>query len=232
MNWREIECLAGIPRSTGATPIQNVGAYGQQVAEVIVSARARDRQAAEVVELTGTECEIAYGSSTFRGSARHVVLGGGVCARALLARTPGPLPRVRSRGRGQTGGRRPPLAAVREAVLDGGGTPNDDAAMAHSLIADPASEVVIQSGAVVSKVVHRGGGMNVTVFGFDSGEELTEHQAGRAAVVQVLSGRLRFTVDGEQLELSPGSWLQMAPGTPHSLIASEPTVMLLTLVGS
>ena len=74
--------------------------------------------------------------------------------------------------------------------------------------------------------------MNVTVFGFDSGEELTEHRAGRAAVVQVVSGRLRFTVDSERLELGPGSWLQMAPGTPHALIASEPTVMVLTLVDS
>lgn len=109
---------------------------------------------------------------------------------------------------------------------------NDDAGMPHFLIADPAGEVAIQSDAVVSKVVHRGDGMNVTVFGFDSGEELTEHQAARAAVVQVLSGRLRFIVDGEQLDLSAGSWLHMAPGTPHSLIASEPTVMLLTLVGS
>ena len=109
---------------------------------------------------------------------------------------------------------------------------NDDAGMPHSVIADPASEVAIQSGAVVSKVVHRGDAMNVTVFGFDSGEGLTEHQAGRAAVVQVLSGRLRFTVDGEELELGAGSRLQMAAGTPHSLIASEPTVMLLTLVGS
>jgi quercetin dioxygenase-like cupin family protein len=104
--------------------------------------------------------------------------------------------------------------------------------MPHSLIPDPASAVVIQPGAVVSKVVHRGDGMNVTVFGFDSGEGLSEYQSGRAAVVQVMSGRLRFIVDGEQLELGPGSWLQMAPGTPHSLIASEPTVMLLTLVGS
>ena len=112
------------------------------------------------------------------------------------------------------------------------GAEDDDAAMPHSLIADPAGEVAIQSGAVVSKVVHRGDGMNVTVFGFGSGEELTEHQAARAAVVQVLSGRLRFTVDGEQLDLLPGSWLHMAPGTPHSLIASEPTVMLLTLAGS
>ena len=104
--------------------------------------------------------------------------------------------------------------------------------MPHSLIADPAGEVAIQAGAVVSKVVHRGDGMNVTVFGFGSGEGLTEHQASRPAVVQVLSGRLRFTIDGEELDLRPGSWLHMAPGTRHALVASEPTVMLLTLVGS
>jgi quercetin dioxygenase-like cupin family protein len=104
--------------------------------------------------------------------------------------------------------------------------------MPHFLINDPPNEVVIQPDAVVSKVVHRGDGMNVTVFAFDAGQELTEHQAARAAVVQVLSGRLRFTIDGEELELAPGSWLHMAPGTPHSLVATEPTIMLLTLVGS
>jgi len=104
--------------------------------------------------------------------------------------------------------------------------------MPHALIIDPANEVAIQAGAVVSKVVHRGEGMNVTVFGFDTGEGLTEHQAARAAVVQVLSGQLHFTVDGEELELGPGSWLHMTPGTPHSLVAVGPTLMLLTLVGS
>lgn len=103
--------------------------------------------------------------------------------------------------------------------------------MAHTLISDPAREVTIQDGAVVSKVIHRGGGLNVTVFAFDAGEQLTEHQAARTAVVQVLSGRLRFTVDAEELDLGPGSWLHMASGTPHSLSASEPTVMLLTLAG-
>ena len=103
--------------------------------------------------------------------------------------------------------------------------------MAHTLISDPASEVTIQGGAVVSKVIHRGGGLNATVFAFDAGEQLTEHQAARTAVVQVLSGRLRFNVDDEQLDLGPGSWLHMAPGAPHSLTAIEPTVMLLTLTG-
>lgn len=91
--------------------------------------------------------------------------------------------------------------------------------------------MTIQAGAVVSKVVHRGDGLNVTVFGFDAGEELTTHQVSRAALVQVMSGRLRFTVDDEPLDLGPGSWLHMAPEAPHSLVASEPTVMLLTLIG-
>ena len=103
--------------------------------------------------------------------------------------------------------------------------------MAHNLISDPASEVTIQGGAVVSKVIHQGDGLNVTVFAFDAGEQLTEHQVARTAVVQVLSGRLRFTVDAEQYDLGPGSWLQMASGAPHSLSATEPTVMLVTLAG-
>lgn len=104
--------------------------------------------------------------------------------------------------------------------------------MAHTLIPDPAAEVIVQPGAVVSRVVHRGDGLELTVFAFDAGEQLTEHQASRAAVVQVLSGRLRFTVDAEDLDLGPGSWLHMAPGSPHSLVASEPTKMLLTLIDS
>ncbi len=106
-----------------------------------------------------------------------------------------------------------------------------DRVMAHTLISDPAGEVTIQGGAVVSKVIHRSDGLNATVFAFDAGEQLTEHQVARTAVVQVLSGRLRFTVDAEQLDLGPGSWLCMASGAPHSLAATEPTVMLLTLAG-
>jgi quercetin dioxygenase-like cupin family protein len=103
--------------------------------------------------------------------------------------------------------------------------------MAHTLIDRPADEVAVQPGAVVSKVVHRGDGLNVTVFAFDTGEQLSEHTSARAAVVQVQFGRLRFVVDGEELDLAAGSWLYMAPRSPHSLVATEPTVMLLTLFG-
>jgi quercetin dioxygenase-like cupin family protein len=103
--------------------------------------------------------------------------------------------------------------------------------MTHSAIQDVEAVVDIQPGAVVSKVVYRGDDANVTVFGFDTDQELTEHRAARAAVLQVITGRLRFTVDGDELDAGPGFWLHMAPGTPHSLTALEPTVMLLTLTG-
>lgn len=51
-------------------------------------------------------------------------------------------------------------------------------------------------------------------------------------MVQVITGRLRFTIDGDELDAGPGFWLHMAPGTPHSLVAREPTVMLLTLTAA
>lgn len=100
--------------------------------------------------------------------------------------------------------------------------------MTHTMHS-PASDLTIQSGSVVSKVIHRDGHLDVTVFAFDAGEGLTEHQASSDAVVQVLSGLLHFVVDGEELELTPGSWLHMDPGAPHSLTATVPTIMLLTL---
>ncbi len=100
----------------------------------------------------------------------------------------------------------------------------------HVAIDDVAAVVTIQAGAVVSKVVFRDEIVNVTVFGFGAGEELTEHRTARPAVVQVLTGRLTFTANGEELDAEPGFWLYMPSGTPHSLVAVEPTVMLLTLL--
>jgi quercetin dioxygenase-like cupin family protein len=102
--------------------------------------------------------------------------------------------------------------------------------MPHITVADATSAVSIQPGAIVSKVMHRDRQVNVTVFGLDAGEELTEHQASSAAIVQVLAGRLRLTADGEELDAGPGFWLHMAPATPHALVAVEPAIMLLTLV--
>lgn len=102
--------------------------------------------------------------------------------------------------------------------------------MPHLFILDPGAAVSVQPGSVVSKVIHRDAELSVTVFGFDAGEGLDEHQTGRVAIVQVLSGQLRLVVDGDDVDAGPGSWLHMAPGTSHALRATEPTVMLLTLL--
>lgn len=102
--------------------------------------------------------------------------------------------------------------------------------MPHVAFADAGAAVAVQPGAVVSKVIHRDQRLNVTVFGFDAGEGLTEHKASQAAIVQVLVGHLGFTADGEEFEAMAGFWLHMSPGTAHSLVAREPTVMLLTLI--
>ncbi len=60
-----IECLAGIPGSVGGTPVQNVGAYGQEVSETIESVRVFDRQMAQWRDLTNTDCHFRYRESLF-----------------------------------------------------------------------------------------------------------------------------------------------------------------------
>jgi UDP-N-acetylmuramate dehydrogenase len=72
--WSGIECLSGIPGSAGATPIQNVGAYGQEVAETITAVRAYDRQRDAVVTMAPAECGFVYRGSAFKNHARFVVL--------------------------------------------------------------------------------------------------------------------------------------------------------------
>ncbi|WP_210732802.1 UDP-N-acetylmuramate dehydrogenase [Streptomyces sp. RKND-216] len=70
-----VECLAGIPGSAGATPIQNVGAYGQEVSSTVTEVVAYDRRARETVVVPNAECGFAYRHSRFKADpTRFVVL--------------------------------------------------------------------------------------------------------------------------------------------------------------
>jgi UDP-N-acetylmuramate dehydrogenase len=69
-----LECLSGIPGLAGATPIQNVGAYGQEVSQTITRVRVYDRKTSEVLEIPNEECGFGYRTSRFRGADRFVVL--------------------------------------------------------------------------------------------------------------------------------------------------------------
>lgn len=121
-----IECLSGIPGSAGATPIQNVGAYGQEVAETITVVRAFDRLAGEVVRLGHADLHFGYRTSMFK---RQAAAGpGGATGRFVvldvtfaLAASPLSAPvRYAELGRllGVTEGSRVPLADARGAVLE------------------------------------------------------------------------------------------------------------------
>jgi UDP-N-acetylmuramate dehydrogenase len=111
-----VECLSGIPGSAGATPIQNVGAYGQEVSDTIVSVRVYDRRAKAVLALSPEQCGFAYRSSMFKRSARYVVLA----VAFVLERSRSALP-IRyaelARSLSVKPGERPALEDVREAVL-------------------------------------------------------------------------------------------------------------------
>jgi UDP-N-acetylmuramate dehydrogenase len=63
--WAGVECLSGIPGTVGATPVQNVGAYGQELAEVVERVRAWDTRQSAWVELSATECGFGYRASRF-----------------------------------------------------------------------------------------------------------------------------------------------------------------------
>lgn len=108
-----IECLSGIPGSVGATPIQNVGAYGQEVSDTIVSVRAWDRARDAVVDLTPEECDFGYRDSRFkRDPGAYVVLRVSFTLRDDA--TPRPL---RYGELADAVGEAPSLADVRAAVL-------------------------------------------------------------------------------------------------------------------
>jgi UDP-N-acetylmuramate dehydrogenase len=75
-NYAGIECLSGIPGTVGGTPVQNVGAYGQEVAETIVYVRVLEIATGKIIELSKAECGFSYRRSIFNGEQRdrYIVL--------------------------------------------------------------------------------------------------------------------------------------------------------------
>src|SRR6267378_4329312 len=75
-DWAGLECLSGIPGLVGATPIQNVGAYGQEVSETVTTVRVLDTTTGRTTSFANRECGFGYRDSLFRSGepGRYVVL--------------------------------------------------------------------------------------------------------------------------------------------------------------
>ena len=114
--WSGVEALSGIPGSTGATPVQNVGAYGQEVAQTIARVRVWDRRDQQVRTMTSLDCRFTYRHSLFKATDRYVVID--VMFQLIPRRCRQPVryadlaPQL-----GVPVGERVPLAEAREAVL-------------------------------------------------------------------------------------------------------------------
>jgi len=112
-----IECLAGIPGSVGATPIQNIGAYGQEVATAIEAVRVYSRASKQIETLTAAQCGFGYRTSALKGNDDLVVLA----VIFLLERSPQSAPiayRELAEALGVEVGQRVEAAAARSAVLE------------------------------------------------------------------------------------------------------------------
>jgi len=112
-----LEALSGIPGRVGAAPIQNVGAYGQEVAQTVGWVRALDRRTHDVVLLSPEECGFGYRDSVFKRSDRYVVLA--VAFALEHSRLGAPVRYAElARRLGVEVGERVPATDVRAAVLE------------------------------------------------------------------------------------------------------------------
>jgi UDP-N-acetylmuramate dehydrogenase len=117
-NCAGIECLAGIPGTVGGTPVQNVGAYGQEVASAIDQVRAFDLEAKTFVEFSAAECAFAYRRSRFNSTDRGRYIVTRVDFRLRLGGAPtlGYADLQRAIQEGRADGLEPSLAEVAKVV--------------------------------------------------------------------------------------------------------------------
>ncbi|MEU4283937.1 UDP-N-acetylmuramate dehydrogenase [Nocardiopsis dassonvillei] len=111
-----LEFLSGIPGRVGSTPIQNVGAYGQDVSQTIREVLVHDRRTGERRRMTNAECGFSYRDSVFKGDDRHVVCEVVFALRRSKLSRPVAYAEV-ARTLGAEAGTRVPLERARETVL-------------------------------------------------------------------------------------------------------------------
>jgi quercetin dioxygenase-like cupin family protein len=87
-------------------------------------------------------------------------------------------------------------------------------------------------GSIVSRVLHRGAAGSITLFAFDSGQDVSEHTTACDAYALVLDGRADLNVGGERARAEAGQVVMLPAGVPHSIRAPERFKMLLIMMRS
>jgi quercetin dioxygenase-like cupin family protein len=102
--------------------------------------------------------------------------------------------------------------------------------MSYTSIPNLTNQIEIPEEGILSRVLFKDDQIRVVGFGFDTGQELSEHTAAVPAILQVVSGRMTGTLGSDVIDLEPGSWVHMPADLAHSVRAVEPSLLLLTLL--
>lgn len=92
------------------------------------------------------------------------------------------------------------------------------------------NELEIPEKGIASRILHKDERLNITLFGFSAGEELSTHSAPTPALIHVLEGEADVDLGSDTAQVKPGSFIRMAPLLPHAIRAKAPFRMLLVQV--
>ncbi len=102
--------------------------------------------------------------------------------------------------------------------------------MTYTYVDNLVKAVDIPKIGITSHTVFQDEHLKVVLFGFDTGQDLSEHTASMSAVMHFLQGQARVTLGQDAQEVQAGTWIHLHARLPHSLCAKTPVIMLLTLV--
>lgn len=88
----------------------------------------------------------------------------------------------------------------------------------------------IPTDSIVSKTIENNDTYKTVLFGFDTGQELSEHQTPMHAILYFVSGEMELTLGEDSSVAKPGTWVHMAPSLAHSVKAKEPAIMVLVMI--
>lgn len=103
----------------------------------------------------------------------------------------------------------------------------------YTLVEDLAAMIdSIQPDSIVSRTFFRGEREKAILFGFDAGQELSEHTSSQTAIIQIIEGEATVTLGEDRYEVQSGCWIHMPPRLKHSVYAKTKLIMLLLMLGA
>lgn len=102
--------------------------------------------------------------------------------------------------------------------------------MDYTLIADLAAQIEPPTDGTLSRTIYQDERLKAVLFGFSTGQELSEHTASAPAILHIVQGDASITLGSDTIDARPGTWVHMQANLKHSIRAKTQVVMLLLLL--